>query len=59
MKSAELLKDLQGNYETIEQDLDKLDKIKTIIEDYEKYKLKPYKPADDYIRLIKEVLNNE
>lgn len=72
MTSIELLKDIEENYsweravffkgyfETIKQDLDKLEKIEKIIEDYEKYKLKPYKPADDYIRQIKkEVLNNK
>ena len=43
----------------IRKNLRRLDKIETIIEDYEKYKLKPYKPADDYIRQIKEVFGNE
>lgn len=37
----------------------KLERIETIIDDYEKYKLKPYRPANDYVRQIKEVLNNE
>lgn len=39
----------------IEKDLDKLERIELIIKDYEKYKSKPYRPAEDYIRLIKEV----
>lgn len=42
--------------EGIAKDLNKLEKIKEIIKDYDKYKLKPYKPADDYIRQIKEVI---
>jgi len=37
----------------------KLERIETIIDDYEKYKLNPYRPANDYVRQIKEVLNNE
>jgi len=43
-------------WKQIIQDLDQLEKIKSIVDDYEKYKLKPYKTADDYIRQIKEVL---
>lgn len=71
MTSIELLKHIQeeydweraiffkGDFEIIEKDLSKLEKIEKIIEDHEKYKLKPYKPANDYIRQIKEVFKNE
>ncbi len=37
----------------------KLERIEAIIDDYEKYKLKPYRPANDYVRQIKEVIENE
>lgn len=48
---------IKGAYgiDVIEKDLDKLERIESIIKDYEKYKSKPYRPAEDYIRLIKEV----
>ena len=71
MTSIELLKHIQeeydweraiffkGDFEIIEKDLNNLEKIKDIIKDHEKYKLKPYKPANDYIRQIKEVFKNE
>jgi hypothetical protein len=55
LEQLELIKKNDG----IAKKLNQLEKIKTIIDDYEKYKLKPYRPANDYVRQIKEVLNNE
>lgn len=50
---------LCNGLELILKEVNRLEKIEAIIKDYEENKQKPYKPADDYIRQISEVLNNE